>query len=90
MKILLKMLMYEDGILSWTRSLSLIMLLAFLGVSIYLVVMHQTWANYDTFASLTGGGGTTTQLVNKFINSKYNSQQGSYNQAPSEESHAKK
>ena len=36
--------------------------------------------NYDTFAFLTGGGGATTQVVNKLINSKYNSVPGSYQQ----------
>lgn len=64
--------------LSYTRLISAIFVLAFLGVSFYLVLAHQYWQNYDTFASLTGGGGGATQLVNKFINSKYNSVQGGY------------
>lgn len=74
----LRMLFYENGELSYTRLISVIFVLAFLGVSFYLVIMHQYWQNYDTFASLTGGGGGATQLVNKFINSKYNSVQGGY------------
>ena len=74
----LRMLFYENGELSYTRLISVIFVLAFLGVSFYLVLTHQYWQNYDTFASLTGGGGGATQLVNKFINSKYNSVQGGY------------
>lgn len=35
-----------------------------------------SWTGYDTFASLTGGGGAATQVVNKFINSRYNSSPG--------------
>lgn len=73
-----RMLFYENEELSYTRLLSAIFVLAFLGVSFYLVLAHQYWQNYDTFASLTGGGGGATQLVNKFINSKYNSVQGGY------------
>ena len=73
-----RMLFYENGELSYTRLISAIFVLAFLGVSFYLVLAHQYWQNYDTFASLTGGGGGATQLVNKFINSKYNSVQGGY------------
>lgn len=74
----LRMLFYENGELSYTRLISVIFVLAFLEVSFYLVLTHQYWQNYDTFASLTGGGGGATQLVNKFINSKYNSVQGGY------------
>ena len=33
-------------------------------------------ADYDTFASLTGGGGAATQIANKLINSKFNTPQG--------------
>lgn len=73
-----RMLFYENGELSYTRLISAIFVLAFLGVSFYLVLAHQYWQNYDTFASLTGGGGGAMQLVNKFINSKYNSVQGGY------------
>lgn len=72
------MLFYENGELSYTRLISAIFVIAFLAVSAYLVLTHTYWQNYDTFASLTGGGGGATQLVNKFINSKYNSVQGGY------------
>lgn len=72
------MLFYENGELSYTRLISAIFVIAFLAVSAYLVLTHTYWQNYDIFASLTGGGGGATQLVNKFINSKYNSVQGGY------------
>lgn len=72
------MLFYENEELSYTRLISAIFVIAFLAVSTYLVLTHTYWQNYDTFASLTGGGGGATQLVNKFINSKYNSVQGGY------------
>lgn len=73
-----RMLFYENDELSYTRVISAIFVVAFLAVSAYLVLTHTYWQNYDTFASLTGGGGGATQLVNKFINSKYNSVQGGY------------
>lgn len=76
----IRMLLYENKELSLTRTLAVIGWLAFLSVSFYLVYMHQTWANYDTFAGLTGGGGAATQVMNKFINSKYNSTPGGYEQ----------
>lgn len=74
----LKMLLYENDELSLTRVIAVIGWLAFLAVSGYLVLAHQRWDNYDTFASLTGGGGAATQVVNKLINSKYNSALGGY------------
>lgn len=73
-----RMLFYENDELSYTRVISAIFVIAFLAVSAYLVLTHTYWQNYDTFASLTGGGGGATQLINKFINSKYNSVQGGY------------
>ena len=73
-----RMLFYENDELSYTRVISAIFVIAFLAVSAYLVLTHTYWQNYDTFASLTGGGGGATQLVNKFINSKYNSMPGGY------------
>lgn len=76
----LKMLLYENNELSLTRCITVIAWVAFLAVSFYLVYTAQSWGNYDTFAFLTGGGGATTQVVNKFINSKYNSVPGGYQQ----------
>ena len=76
----LKMLLYENNELSLTRCITVIAWAAFLAVSFYLVYTAQSWGNYDTFAFLTGGGGATTQVVNKFINSKYKSVPGGYQQ----------
>lgn len=76
----LKMLLYENNELSLTRCITVIAWAAFLAVSFYLVYTAQSWGNYDTFAFLTGGGGATTQVVNKLINSKYNSIPGGYQQ----------
>lgn len=76
----LKMLLYENNELSLTRCITVIAWAAFLAVSFYLVYTAQSWGNYDTFAFLTGGGGATTQVVNKLINSKYNSVPGGYQQ----------
>ena len=74
----LKMILYENNELSLTRCITVVAWVAFLAVSFYLVYTAQSWGNYDTFAFLTGGGGATTQVVNKLINSKYNSVPGSY------------
>ena len=74
----IKMLLYENKELSLTRCITVIAWAAFLAVSFYLVYTAQSWGNYDTFAFLTGGGGATTQVVNKFINSKYNSVPGGF------------
>lgn len=74
------MLLYENDELSLTRCITVIAWAAFLAVSFYLVYTAQAWGNYDTFAFLTGGGGATTQVVNKLINSKYNSIPGGYQQ----------
>ena len=76
----IKMLLYENNELSLTRCITVIAWAAFLAVSFYLVYTAQSWGNYDTFAFLTGGGGATTQVVNKLINSKYNSVPGGYQQ----------
>lgn len=78
----LKMLLYENDELSLTRVITMVAWIAFLSVSFYLVYTAQFWGNYDTFAFLTGGGGATTQVVNKLINSKYNTAPGSYAQRP--------
>lgn len=76
-----RMLFYENGELSLTRVIIGLGFLAFLIVSAYLVYTKTTWQNYDTFAAVTGAGSPGTQLINKFINSKYNSAPGTYRQA---------
>lgn len=71
-----KCMLYENDMPSLTRFISLIAFTAFLACSAYLMFKNQTWQHYDTFAYITGGGGTTAQLFNKFFNSKYNSNPG--------------
>ena len=71
MKILLSVLK-EDGQYSFTRLVSLTLIVVFLIASFYLILHGSTWGNYDSFATFCGGGGAATQIINKFINSKYN------------------
>ncbi|MDD4600553.1 hypothetical protein SDC9_13777 [bioreactor metagenome] len=71
-----KCMLYENELPSLTRFLSMVAFIAFLLCSAYLMFKEQNWQHYDTFAYITGGGGTTAQLFNKFVNSKYNSNQG--------------
>lgn len=66
----------EKGEYSLTRILAVVGFLSFLIGSIYLIYKGQTWGNYETFATMTGGGGAVTQIANKLINSKYNTAQG--------------
>lgn len=82
--IYLKMLLYENNELSLTRVLAVVGWAAFLIVSFYLVYERIAWANYDTFATLTGGGGGAIQVANKLINSKFNSLPGGYSQIKKE------
>lgn len=70
------MLLFENGELSATKVLAISGWLAFLIVSAYLVYKGNTWGNYETFSTMTAGGGAATQIANKFINSKYNSPLG--------------
>lgn len=62
----------ENGVPSLMKAISIIAFIAFLVASFYLMIQGQKWEHYDTFAYITGGGGTGAQVVNKFINSKYN------------------
>ena len=73
---MIRQLLYESGELSLTRSLVVAGFLAFLLGSFYLMWRGSSWGNYETFATMTGGGGLASQLANKFINSKYNSSEG--------------
>lgn len=69
-------LLYENGAPSRTGLFSIISFIAFLAGSAYLLLTHQQWAHYDTFATLTGGGGLGGLVSNKFINNKYGSPSG--------------
>lgn len=62
----------EGNEYSLTRILAVISFTAFLLGSFYLLFRGITWGNYETFAMFTGGGGAATQVINKFINGKYN------------------
>ena len=66
----------EGGQYSLTRILATIGFIAFLVGSFYLIYSGKTWGNYETFATLTGGGGAATQIANKLINSKFNTKPG--------------
>lgn len=71
-------LLTENGSFSLTRVLTLLYFLLFAGVTIYLVVMQQTWGSYDVFAAFAGGSGVAAQVSNKYINSKYNTAPGRF------------
>ena len=69
-------LLKENNAYSFTRVLAAAGFAAFIIVSIYLVYKGQTWGNYETFATMTGGGSAATQIANKLINSRFNTPQG--------------
>ena len=64
-------ILHEDGEWSLTRVIAFVGLAAFLIVSFYLAYKGLRWDNYETFATMTGGGGIGTQIANKFITSKW-------------------
>ena len=66
----------EKDIFSLTRLLAFASFTLFTVVSLYLMYNNISWSGYDTFSNVTGIGGLATQLVNKFINSKYNTPSG--------------
>lgn len=66
----------EEGVYSLTRVLTSLGYLAFIVLSTYLAFIGKSWDNYGQFATATGGA-VLVQLGNKFINSKYNTPQGS-------------
>ena len=66
----------ENGVYSLTRVIVALNYVLFIVGTAYLIITGQTWGNYDTFCVVTATGGSATQLVNKFINSKYNTEIG--------------
>ena len=76
MKHILQMLLYENGGLSLTRVIALTFVLLFVFVTLF----DMTWGHFETLAAMATGGGPATQIANKLINSKYNSELGSYKQ----------
>ena len=79
-KKLLREMFFENDELSLTRVISFGGYFLFAIGSLYLLYRNLDWGGYNTFASYTGGGGAALQFGNKFINSKYNSERGSYEQ----------
>lgn len=61
---------------SLTRLITVVLLIFFMIVTIYLIYSKFNWMNYDMFCLVTVGGGAGTQLINKWVNSKYNTQPG--------------
>ena len=72
----LKNILKEGGNYSLTRIIAATGFAAFLIGSFYLIWKGITWGNYETFATMTGGGSAMTQIANKFINSRYNTMPG--------------
>ena len=68
----------EDNKVSFTTVLAFFGYLLFAIGSLYLLIFNIDWAGYTTFASYTGGFGAALQFGNKFINSKYNTIAGGY------------
>lgn len=64
----LRGLFYENNEPSRASFMALVAFLAFLMGSAYLIIKDQTWAHYETFATLTMGGGVGTVLSNKLMN----------------------
>lgn len=62
--------LFQDrwGNYSMTDLLSFLGFAAFLAGSGYLIYKGQDWTNYDTFASITGGGGLGTKIGKLGIN----------------------
>lgn len=69
-------LIKENGEYSLTRLQSAIGYVVFLVGSCYLIYTDHSWGNYDTFAIVTGGASTASQIANKYLNSKYNTPLG--------------
>ena len=78
---MLKDLFYENDSLSLTRVIAFGSFASFTVGSFYMLANGISWPEYGIFATYTGGGGIAMQFGNKFINSKYNSLPGSYEDA---------
>lgn len=82
MKKVFTMLFFENDSASLSKILTFLYFLLFAGVSIYLAAYNISWSSYEVFALIAGGGGTAAQISHKFINSKYNTAPGSFDQTP--------
>lgn len=75
----LKGLLYENDEPSLTRFILLGAFIVFIigtGVDIVLVLNGKVWANYVTFATVSGGGAVGGKIADKITNSLANSQHG--------------
>lgn len=77
-KTILTQILKENNQYSFTRCMPFAGYILFAIVSIYLVYKNASWVHYETFAAITGGGSLATQLTNKAIVTKYNSQNTRY------------
>lgn len=69
-------LLYENGNPSLTRvllSAGFFIFCVGTGIDIWFAFIGKTWADYPTFATITGGGSIGGQLANKITNSLANS-----------------
>lgn len=66
----------ENGVYSLTRVIVALNYVLFIIGTAYLILTGTTWGNYEVFCVVTATGGAATQIANKFLNSKYNSEIG--------------
>jgi hypothetical protein len=69
-------LFYENGSPSRTGLTSVLLVILYIVVSLYLVFTHNTWEHYEVFSYVTTGGGLGGLVGNKLINSKLSSPVG--------------
>ena len=58
----------KDGNPSLSDCISVILVLAFLGASAYLLAKGVTWQHYEAFGAFTVGPGSVVKLGSKWIN----------------------
>lgn len=73
---IIKRLLWENGSPSLTRVLAVWLVLFWCALTAWLAVNRIDWGGY-AIATTTGLGGVAAQVINKFINGKYNSPAGS-------------
>ena len=72
-------LVYDaDGQPSLSDCVTIVFVLVFLGVSLYLAIKGVEWKHYDAFALYSVGPASVIKVASKFINSKYNSDPGQF------------
>lgn len=76
MRNIIRRLLWENGNPSLTRFLAVWLVLFWCALTAWLAANQIDWGGY-AIATTTGLGGVATQVINKFVNSKYNSPAGS-------------